>query len=569
MRLKNRQRITHGFINLLLLFAVMAPGTIFAEESSDVLVKYSGPEASIREFLCAPAEGADSYALNNCINRIYRFGIATGSLVLIFFVVVAGYIYITGGEKGKTKGKLILLNAGVGMGILLLSYTLLRFINPNLVIFKPIQPPIFNPLELATCQQLGFDENCSVGEGEDVAGDEGSLPTGGTEKDGVIYGGTTYNNFPRFAQYDPPWGPKSYGGKPSYTKGGCGPTAFAAIVKYFVDHKGATMPGGGTVDPEVIGNMAVQGGFRGPNTAGTVHGFVASIAPKIGLKAEMVSWDKAVSLLEKGTPIHTSSNWKGGGFRTDVRGGHFIVLIAKKGDMVYVADSWKTNITGVRVDKMKQFYNRGYAITSPTFTPPDPATITVTKSGGGSSKGGGSSAVAVDFSGKPSGAVDLSSIDSSIKINMKYATSDNFTGTVLYKENKCYLTKSVADKVKKAQAALKAKDKNKTLEVYDCYRPTAVQQLMVDWAQGKATWATKKAPANNNYVGTYIGTVGGGKHPRGIAIDLTISGANMPSAYDEFSSKAGGSNSDSALLKNIMSGAGLSPYSKEWWHFSE
>lgn len=140
-------------------------GPLSSQEPVDVLVKYSGPEQSIKDFLCAPSDSNLGVSLYDCISRLYRAGIAIGSLALIFFVVIAGYFYILGGESSKAKGKSIIVGALTGMGLILLSYTLLRFISPDLVKFKPIQPPIFESVNLPSCEEIGFTSNCIISNG--------------------------------------------------------------------------------------------------------------------------------------------------------------------------------------------------------------------------------------------------------------------------------------------------------------------------------------------------------------------------------------------------------------------
>lgn len=122
--------------------------------------KYEGVDTSIREFLCAPSEPADGHDLERCVNKLYRFGISFGAIALVFFIVFAGYMYMAGGGTGKVKAKGILQNALIGMGILLFSYVLLSFVNPSLVLIKPIQPPIFSANDLPTCEAIGFSKDC-------------------------------------------------------------------------------------------------------------------------------------------------------------------------------------------------------------------------------------------------------------------------------------------------------------------------------------------------------------------------------------------------------------------------
>jgi hypothetical protein len=95
-----------------------------------------GPgETSIADFLCTP-----DISLYTCINRLYRFGIVAGFFIAVVMIVIAGYLYMTGGEKGKEKGKSYISSTIVGIVILLTSYILLNQINPDLVLFKRISP---------------------------------------------------------------------------------------------------------------------------------------------------------------------------------------------------------------------------------------------------------------------------------------------------------------------------------------------------------------------------------------------------------------------------------------------
>lgn len=131
--------------------------------SSDLPVYNAGVDETIKEYLCTPeGTGTDLF---DCINRLYRFGITAGALALVFFVVMAGYLYITGGETAKGKAKSVLFSALTGMGILLGSFLLLSFINPELVKIKPIQPPIFESANLPTCEEVGFGTKCIISTG--------------------------------------------------------------------------------------------------------------------------------------------------------------------------------------------------------------------------------------------------------------------------------------------------------------------------------------------------------------------------------------------------------------------
>jgi len=137
--------------------------------SSTGLPEYKGVEDSIRAYLCTP-DNATETVLFECVNKLYRFGIAFGAIALVFFLVLAGYSYMLGGETGKQKGKSIFLSALTGMGIILTSYILLSFINPDLVKFKPITPPQFKT-DLPGCEKVTAGVTCTLPDGTIGIGD--------------------------------------------------------------------------------------------------------------------------------------------------------------------------------------------------------------------------------------------------------------------------------------------------------------------------------------------------------------------------------------------------------------
>ncbi len=158
------------FVSPMVVHAQAIPDVLRADSPSQQsssaagLPTYNaGVDQSIKDYLCTPeGNGSDIF---NCINRIYRFSITAGMIALVFFVVLAGYIYITGGESQKSKAKSILTSAVTGMGIILTSFVLLNFINPALTQIKTIQPPIFESADLPKCEDIGFSMNCVINEG--------------------------------------------------------------------------------------------------------------------------------------------------------------------------------------------------------------------------------------------------------------------------------------------------------------------------------------------------------------------------------------------------------------------
>ena len=149
-------------------FLASAQTPVQPTQSENQLQSYSGVEATIEAYLCTPSENPDGFDLQRCINKLYRVGIAVGALVLVFLVVLAGYMYITGSEGGKKRAKELIVSALVGMAVLLSSFVILRFINPNLTTFRPIQPPIFTAADIPSCEAIGFEDDCKLPSGEVV-----------------------------------------------------------------------------------------------------------------------------------------------------------------------------------------------------------------------------------------------------------------------------------------------------------------------------------------------------------------------------------------------------------------
>jgi hypothetical protein len=109
---------------------------------------YSGPEAQIKQFLCTPSDASTNGSkanndLYNCINRIYRFALVTAAFFAVFMIVLGGWVYMSaeGNEESVTKAKDILVTSIASIVILSSGYVLLKFINPDLIQFQPIQPP--------------------------------------------------------------------------------------------------------------------------------------------------------------------------------------------------------------------------------------------------------------------------------------------------------------------------------------------------------------------------------------------------------------------------------------------
>jgi D-alanyl-D-alanine dipeptidase len=160
--------------------------------------------------------------------------------------------------------------------------------------------------------------------------------------------------------------------------------------------------------------------------------------------------------------------------------------------------------------------------------------------------------------------VDLETEIKSVKLDIRYATPNNFTKRIIYSTPKAYARKPVAEALSKVQDSLK--HYNLGLKIYDAYRPYA------------ATLMFYEVYPDTNFVAN---PRKGSRHNRGCAIDLTLieltSGKEipMPTAFDDFSKKAHPDNPDlpDTVLKNraflfgLMKHFGFNHISSEWWHF--
>lgn len=93
-------------------------------------------------FICSPDSGGGGDLLFGCFNRIYNIAIVTGSIVAVFFIAWAGYLYMfSGGNEGSVKhAKEYITTSITGIIILLAGFLVLKQINPDLLNFRSISP---------------------------------------------------------------------------------------------------------------------------------------------------------------------------------------------------------------------------------------------------------------------------------------------------------------------------------------------------------------------------------------------------------------------------------------------
>jgi len=162
--------------------------------------------------------------------------------------------------------------------------------------------------------------------------------------------------------------------------------------------------------------------------------------------------------------------------------------------------------------------------------------------------------------------VELKKLDPAIRLDIRYATSNNFLGRPVYTEARAFLQRPAAEALKRANQALHKKGYG--LLVFDGYRPWSVTKVFWD-----ATPDDKKIFVADPSQGS--------KHNRGCAVDLTIfelktgKPVNMPGEYDEMSDRShinytGGtaaSRNLRDLLRSTMEAEGFAVYEPEWWHY--
>jgi len=166
----------------------------------------------------------------------------------------------------------------------------------------------------------------------------------------------------------------------------------------------------------------------------------------------------------------------------------------------------------------------------------------------------------------PSDLVDLTTLDAHIRLDIRYATTDNFLSTPLYTSARAFLQRPAAEALARASRDLARQGYGVT--IFDGYRP---------WYVTKMFWDATP-PDKHQFVAN---PAEGSRHNRGCAVDLTLydlaSGkeVDMPSGYDEMSPRAypiytGGTSAERAhreLLRAAMEKQGFSVYETEWWHF--
>ena len=178
---------------------------------------------------------------------------------------------------------------------------------------------------------------------------------------------------------------------------------------------------------------------------------------------------------------------------------------------------------------------------------------------------------------RQAGLIDVQTVIPEVVVDLKYATTDNFVGEVLYPDLKrAYLLPHMTERLKRVQARLDKLNPGHKLVIYDAARPLSIQHKMFKQVQGTPQEQYVANPHKE-----------GGFHNYGMAVDLSILDADnspldMGSTFDFFGEEAHTTN-DKQLLESgriseeayhnrqflyaIMREQELYPLPNEWWHY--
>jgi D-alanyl-D-alanine dipeptidase len=160
--------------------------------------------------------------------------------------------------------------------------------------------------------------------------------------------------------------------------------------------------------------------------------------------------------------------------------------------------------------------------------------------------------------------VEITPASHDVRIDLRYATADNFTGKPVYRRAaRCFLHPEAAAKL--AVAATLAKTQGYRVTIYDAYRPSEAQWKLWEHTPDPDFLADPRR---------------GSPHSRGVAIDLTLcrwdfTPLDMGTAFDAFTPRSHHGRTDihaeaqrnRLLLMGIMTTAGWDFYRNEWWHY--
>jgi zinc D-Ala-D-Ala dipeptidase len=167
---------------------------------------------------------------------------------------------------------------------------------------------------------------------------------------------------------------------------------------------------------------------------------------------------------------------------------------------------------------------------------------------------------------RPTDLVELIRLDPTIKLDIRYATKNNFLGRPVYKQARAFLQRPAAEALVRINQALRKQGYG--LIIHDGYRPWYVTKIFWD-----ITPEDKKIFVADPTKGS--------RHNRGCAVDLSLFDlktgleVTMPSEYDEMTERAHINYACASpepkrlrdLLRAAMEADGFTVYEPEWWHY--
>lgn len=171
----------------------------------------------------------------------------------------------------------------------------------------------------------------------------------------------------------------------------------------------------------------------------------------------------------------------------------------------------------------------------------------------------------VSDAAQAAGLVDVRTVVPDAKVDLRYATANNFVGVPLYPADaRCLVHESMAQGLAAAAAVLRPR--GEVLAFWDCYRPHDVQVRMFE-AVPDPNWVARPGPYARS-------------HEAGRSVDVTIADehglVDMGTDFDDFTPRAlayatddvsAAAQANRARLRDAMKAGGLSVYKGEWWHF--
>ena len=160
--------------------------------------------------------------------------------------------------------------------------------------------------------------------------------------------------------------------------------------------------------------------------------------------------------------------------------------------------------------------------------------------------------------------VEIESFIPNIKLDIRYATTNNFSGQAVYEQARAFARLPVVLALVAVQTELNTMGLG--LKIYDAYRPYSVTVKFFEVAKDKDFVASPKT---------------GSRHNRGCAVDVTLINLRtgkelkMPTPYDSFAPEAAADfmsvrkkrRKNRAILIDVMSKYQFKVLNNERWHF--